>query len=213
MSVPIGENMLNYTIICGSHRMESQSTKVSKAIQLFLSQTPDAGEINLIDLRGNPLPFWEESVWQNDPKWEKYWKPYSEKLKKADGIVVVSPEWNGMATPGLKNFFLFCKNDDVGHKPGMIVSVSSSIGGSYPVAELRMSSYKNNRLCYIPDHVIVRNAEKVLNNPEKPDSPDDERIAKRLKYSLGVLREYSLALRNLRNSPNINFGKEFANGM
>ena len=37
-----------------------------------------------------------------------------------------------------------------------------------------MSSYKNNRLCYIPEHVIVRNVEKVLNgNSEENDSSAD----------------------------------------
>ena len=40
------------------------------------------------------------------------------------------------------------------HKPGLIVTVSAGLGGSYPVTELRISSHKNTRLCYIPDHVL-----------------------------------------------------------
>ncbi|MGE3975058.1 MAG: NADPH-dependent FMN reductase [Bdellovibrionales bacterium] len=208
--------MLNYIVISGSHRAKSQSSKIAHAIQFLLKGLPDTGETEFIDLKQNPLPLWDESVWDKDPaannKWDKLWKPFSEKLKRADGVVVISPEWNGTVPAGLKNFFHFCKNEDLGHKPGLIVTVSSSMGGAYPIAELRMSSYKNNRLCYIPDHVIVRNAEKVFNNIEKPESPDDERIITRMKYSLGVLREYSLALRQVRQSPTINF-KDFANGM
>ena len=55
----------------------------------------------------------------------------------------------------------------LGHKPALIVTVSSADGGAYPVAELRMSSYKNNRICYLPEHVILRNVERILNDDAK----------------------------------------------
>ncbi len=45
----------------------------------------------------------------------------------------------------------------------LIVAVSSGAGGAYPVAELRMSSYKNSRICYIPEQIIIRDVENVLN--------------------------------------------------
>jgi NAD(P)H-dependent FMN reductase len=205
--------LLNYTIISGSHRSKSQSTKVSLAVESLLKRTKDVGIVDLIDLRENPLPFWDESIWSKDPKWDKTWKPLSEKLRRSDGVVIVSPEWHGMAPSGLKNFLLFCTNQDLGHKPGLLITVSSGLGGSYPVAELRMSGYKNNRLCFIPDHVIIRQVEKVLNNIEKPESPDDERILRRLQYSIGVFREYSVALKEVRKSSAIDFTKEFATGM
>jgi hypothetical protein len=39
----------------------------------------------------------------------------------------------------------------------LIIAVSGGAGGgAYPVAELRMSSYKNSRICYLPEHLIVR---------------------------------------------------------
>ncbi len=44
----------------------------------------------------------------------------------------------------------------------MIVAVSSSSGGAYPIVELRASSDKNTRLCFIPDHVIVRSVGRML---------------------------------------------------
>src|SRR5690606_27158588 len=106
---------------------------------------------HLISLSGNPLPLWDESMWDKDPKWDLSWGPIRKKLQNSDGIIIVSPEWAGMAPPGLKNFLLFCGNQDVGHKPALIVTVSSSMGGAYPNSELRMSGYKNNRICYIPD--------------------------------------------------------------
>ena len=94
------------------------------------------------------------------------WDPVSAELKAADALVVVSPEWGGMATPGVKNFLLNCTADEIGHKPALIVTVSASRGGSYPVAELRMSGYKNNRVAWLPEHVIVQHAGSNLNAPD-----------------------------------------------
>jgi len=56
-----------------------------------------------------------------------------------------------MAPAGLKNFFLYAGNTALAHKPAYLVGISASRGGSYPIAELRMSSYKNSYLCYIPN--------------------------------------------------------------
>lgn len=204
--------MLNFAIISGSHRHKSESAKVAHFCDHLITKNQSESFVDVIELTANPLPLWDESVWDKDPKWNSTWIPIRDRLRKADAFVVVSPEWNGTVPAGLKNLFHFCGNLELGHKPGLIVTVSSSLGGSYPVAELRTSGYKNNRICYIPDHVIVRNVTTVMNDTSKVASPDDERIQVRLDYSLKVLREYALALKNVRASPVINF-KDFANGM
>lgn len=92
-----------------------------------------------------------------------------------------------MAPAGLKNFFLMWTGEVLAHKPALLVAVSSADGGSFPIAELRMSSYKNNRVCYIPDHLIIRNVEQVL-NPEPEDNVEsaDTYFRQRIAYTLGV---------------------------
>ena len=100
---------------------------------------------------------------------------------------------------GLKNFFLLCGADVLAHKPGLIVTVSAGAGGSYPVSELRISSYKNTRLCYIPDHVIVRNVGQMLHG-DQPAEEHDEALRGRITYSLRVLVEYAKALQLVRES-------------
>lgn len=200
---------MKITIISGSHRANSQSEKVAHYIAKDLSSLKV--ESSVISLANNPLPLWDEGVWGDDPKWAAVWEPISQTLKGSDGFVVVSPEWSGMVPAGLKNFFLLCGSREVGHKPAMIVSVSSGIGGSYPVAELRLSSYKNTRLVYVPDHVIVREAESMLNG-DTPASDHDTEIRKRIHYSLEMLVEYAKAFSHVRNSGKINF-KDFPYGM
>ena len=102
---------------------------------------------------------------------------------------------------------------DVGHKPAMIVTVSNGDGGAYPVAELRMSSYKNNRLCYIPEHVIVRNVESVLNDdPSKNNESADTYFRERIDWTLDVLLAYAGALKPVRES-GVTLSSKFGNGM
>ncbi|WP_039938488.1 NADPH-dependent FMN reductase [Leptospira terpstrae] len=184
-------------LVAGSHRKNSQSLKVGK----FLAKTLEAKGIEtlLLDLGGSPLPLWEPTMWEKDSEIKKFWLEYSAGFSSADAYVFLSPEYAGMASPALKNFFLYLTGGDISHKPGLIITVSSGMGGSYPNAELRMSSYKNTRIVYIPDHVIVRHVESILNS-ELPEGKDDEYIRARLNYTLNVLVEYAKALNAVRQS-------------
>lgn len=200
-------------IISGSHRNNSQSEKVSRFIQRTLTEQGICEETWLYSLAGNPLPLWDEGIWESDPEWLARLGPISEQLASADGFVIVSPEWHGQVPAGLKNFFLLWGKGELAHKPALIVTVSSGDGGAYPVAELRMSSYKNNRLCYIPEQVIVRHVESVLNEDAEKNNPDaDKYFRERISYALGVLKEYALALDNVRASGAASL-QVFKNGM
>jgi multimeric flavodoxin WrbA len=151
---------MKFFILSGSHRAEAQTLKVAKYVQSVLTREHPGAETHLFSLSGNPLPLWDETT-GGAP--DALWDPISAELKAADALVFLTPEWSGMATPGVKNFLLNCTAGEIGHKPGLIVAVSASRGGSYPVAELRMSGTKNNRLCWIPEHVIIHHAEQNLN--------------------------------------------------
>jgi len=93
-------------IICGSHRLNSQSGKISRHIENTLLATAICTDAWLYDLADNPLPLWDESIWAGDEGWQKTLTPISEELKSCDGFVIVVPEWHGMAPAGLKNFSL-----------------------------------------------------------------------------------------------------------
>ncbi len=187
---------MKISIIAGSHRHEAESARVARYVEAVLRNS-GVSETYLFSLADNPLPLWDEGVWNDDPKWQRLWSPIEAELAGSDGFVVVSPEWSGMAPAGLKNFFLLCGNDVLAHKPGLIVTVSAALGGTYPVAELRMSSYKNTRLCYIPDHVIVRNVGRMLHG-DQPGDKHDEALRARIDYSVRILLAYAQALRSVR---------------
>ncbi len=201
---------MKIAIISGSHRHNSQSLKVAQHIQKTL---PEENNTWLYSLEGNPLPLWDEGVWDGEQKWLDILTPIREQLSSCDALVIISPEWHGQVPAGLKNFFLLFGKNEMGHKPALIVSVSSGIGGSYPVAELRMSSYKNSRICYLPEHVIIRDVETVLNdNAADNNERSDKYIRERLQWSLAILNEYAIALKGVRDS-GITQNEQFGNGM
>lgn len=203
---------MKITIISGSHRINSQSFKVARHVQ----KTLDNGicdETWLFSLENNPLPLWDEGIWDGDESWKKILQPIREQLSSSDGFVIVSPEWHGQVPAGLKNFFLLFGAAELGHKPAQIITLSSADGGSYPVAELRMSSYKNSRICYVPDHVIVRNVEKVLNdNAADNNESADGYFRERIEWSLNILKQYALGLKQVRDS-GVTATEKFKNGM
>lgn len=201
---------MKYTIVNGSARSQSQSLKVALFIEQALRLKVDV-HTYLLDLTGNPLPIWDEGVWKGAEPWKTTWDPMKIELQSSDAFIFVVPEWNGMVPAAVKNLFQLCSVHELAHKPALIVAVSSARNGSYPVSELRMSSYKNNRVLYIPEHLIVRDVEKMF-NPGAAETEDDIYIRLRLDYCLNLLHQYAKAMREIRSSGVIDH-KTFPNGM
>jgi NAD(P)H-dependent FMN reductase len=198
--------MLNFVLVAGSSRNNSQSGKVARFMRQRLIDFghSSAEHCSVLDLGQAPLPLWPSD--DSGP-----WPEYAPRLQAADALVIVAPEWNGMACPAIKNFFIYASKAELAHKPGLLVGVSSGIGGAYPISELRASSYKNCRLCYIPEHLIVRHVEQQLNLPTASEV-DDQRLRVRIDYALDVLHKYSVALKPVRASIDLS-RPAFANGM
>lgn len=203
---------MKITIISGSHRRQSQSAKVGRFIERCLREQGICEHSHFINLADFPLPLWDEAIWDGDPDWRQRLEPISTELASSDAFVVISPEWHGMAPSALKNFFLMWGKGELAHKPALLCTVSSGDGGAYPIAELRMSSYKNNRICYIPEQIIVRNVETVLNDDGDNNSSADAYFRARIPFALRILREYASALKAVRDSGATQH-PDFKNGM
>lgn len=198
--------MLNIALIAGSSRSGSQSAKVARflrrrLIELGLTRHEQS---SLLDLGERGLPLWPGED-------NGLWSEYQQQLATADALVVIAPEWNGMACPAVKNFFLYASKAELAHKPALLVGVSSGIGGAYPISELRASGYKNCRIAYLPEHLIVRQVEAVMN--EGPAAGEDDlRIRARADYALDILGKYAEALKPVRAAIDLS-NPAFTNGM
>tara|TARA_Y100000589_G_C27066285_1_gene593447 strand:+ start:234 stop:827 length:594 start_codon:yes stop_codon:yes gene_type:complete len=197
---------MNISIISASHRKNSQSNRVALIFEKLLQKKFKNIKTFNFDLFKVNLPMWSEVGIKENKK--HFFKDFSDKLLNSDGFVFVIPEYGGMATPISKNFFLHCNKGELSHKPALIVSISSGNGGSYPISELRSSSYKNRHILWIPENIIIRNVEHY--NPGFHGNLIPDWLDKRIDYVLNLLVEYSKCLRPISELIN---RKDFGNGM
>lgn len=197
--------MPHIAVIAGSNRQEAESHRIGEIAARMLQE--DGATADLISLRDIDLPLWDETKRSKDlpedSPWKTVWPGVSDRLKAADGMVAISPEWHGMATPHLKNLLCCCEGGELAFKPGFLVAVSGGAGGAYPIAELRMSGYKNSFAHWLPDHLIVRNAGKFRPGEEGHEAP--EWLEARMRHGLKVLCAYADAAKPLRETV-IDFG-------
>ncbi|MDX1303566.1 NAD(P)H-dependent oxidoreductase [Photobacterium sp.] len=197
---------MNITIVSGSQRTNSQSLNVARYLESLSLELFD--KANILDLHQLNLPFWNEGVWQQTEEWLQ-WAPIAEMLKQSDAVVLITPEWHGMATPALKNFLLLTTDEELAHKPVLLVSVSASVNGVYPISELRMTGNKNNHACFLPDHLIFRNVEELLTAEHQCT---DQIMHQRNQYTMALLASYAQALAPVYRDM-ISAGKAFRYGM
>lgn len=197
---------MKITIVSGSQRSNSQSLSVAHYLTSLCSTSFDT--VNILDLHELNLPFWNEGVWQNTEEWQQ-WTPIANLLKQSDAVVLITPEWHGMATPVLKNFLLLTTDEELAHKPVLLVSVSASVNGVYPISELRMTGNKNNHACFLPDHLIFRNVEQLLTTNHQCT---DSQMHQRSQYTIDLLASYAQALAPVHRDM-VTTGKPFRYGM
>ncbi|MEL7536377.1 MAG: NAD(P)H-dependent oxidoreductase [Pseudomonadota bacterium] len=186
---------INAVVVAGSQNPRAQSLKVAEEIRDRLAKDRRFAAPTLIDLAAEPLPFFGDG---SSADAAARVQSVGDSVTAADALVVVTPEWHGMATAAVKNFFLHYSSGQLAHKPGLIVTVSASSGGAYPVAELRSSSYKNSRICYLPEHLIVRSVGQVFNASGDNDPVSQEYLSKRLDFCLDSLAAYAIGFRAIR---------------
>ncbi|WP_114324968.1 NADPH-dependent FMN reductase [Candidatus Colwellia aromaticivorans] len=204
---------MNLVIISASQRKQSQSVKVA---QYIAESVTGYEEVTHFELCQYNLPLWDGDLASKSAELSD-WPLLNKQISQADAFIMITPEWSGMASPLLKNVLLMCSGQDTAHKPVLLVGLSGGISGVYPIAELRMNAFKNNKLVAIPDHLVIRNVEEVLNSANESELSDkDSNIRHRIGYSLHVLYHYSEALRALRTNLSIhpyNNEERYSNGM
>jgi NAD(P)H-dependent FMN reductase len=205
----------NILIISGSHRPTGNSGRIARHVEKELKAKGHGTHI--IDLAQTVLPLWDEGMWGAKPldeKWATLWAPLAKEFEKADGLVIVSPEYHGNVPSGLKNLILLLGNGPLAaHKPALLIGVSASAGGAYPIAELRLNGSKNNRMLFLPEHLIVRGAGEVFVDSPKPEhARSDAYLRERLSWNLQLLEDYLEPMKAVRAKGHT-MNSKFANGM
>jgi NAD(P)H-dependent FMN reductase len=125
-------------VILGSTRPQRQSEKIGRWV-LEQTSRDSALELELIDLKDWPLPFYQEESGLTSLKGElsiDLAKKWQEKVKEADGYIIVTPEYNHGYSAILKNALDYAYYE-WNNKPIAFVSYGGSAGGSRAVEQLR----------------------------------------------------------------------------
>lgn len=132
--------MPQIAIISSSVRRERKSHNVALYFKTYLEEN-NLSTVEILDLKEFNFPIFEDTIktFQNPTKQVLY---FAAKIKHADGIIIVTPEYNGGYPASLKNVIDLLYDEWHG-KPICITTVSSGIfGGSQALVSLQFSLRK-----------------------------------------------------------------------
>jgi NAD(P)H-dependent FMN reductase len=161
-------------IILGSTRRDRQSPKVARFVHRKLEGRENV-ETEIIDLKELNLPIMEERLrFRDDPP--PGLPEFSEKMNRANSIVIVTPEYNN-GYPGVLKNTLDYLLPEYKRKPFGIVTVSGGgFGGIYCLAQLRLVVLGMGAFP-IPAAFPVSTVQNTFDNDGNPKDPAYEKRA------------------------------------
>lgn len=132
--------MPHIAIISASVRIGRVSHRVARYFEQYITDH-QLGTVEILDLKEYNFPIFEERLhMQPDPS-EKALE-FAEKIKNADGVIIVTPEYNGGYPASLKNV-VDLLYPEWQRKPVAISTVSNgSFGGTQVITSLQFSLWK-----------------------------------------------------------------------
>jgi NAD(P)H-dependent FMN reductase len=128
------------SIISSSVRTGRQSHRVALFFQDYLTDNALA-TAEILDLQSYNFPIFSERLkFQKEPTAQVL--EFAEKIKSSDGVIIVTPEYNGGYPASLKNV-IDLLNDEWYHKPVAVSTISAGVfGGSQVITALQFSLWK-----------------------------------------------------------------------
>jgi len=157
------------------------------------------------------MTFVPDEYWAGESKSAKAMSAEYKKMADSDGILIVTPEWGGAASPVLKHFILMSEASSFSHKPVLTFGVSATpVGGIRPIEDLK-HTFKNARGVFLPEPIVINDVNNFLQGEER-DEKREKYLLARTDYALELLLEYAKALKQVRDSGVIDH-KTYPHGM
>ena len=122
-------------VVLGSIRRNRESLKVARFVITILENTPGVAT-ELLDLKELSLPMMEERLrFRDDPPPSV--ASFSDKMNRADAILIITPEYNSGYPGVLKNALDYLKEEYRRKAFGIITISSAWSGGLFCLAALR----------------------------------------------------------------------------
>lgn len=171
---------MHIAIISGSIREGRKSHRVALHIQRACAASGNTAEI--LDLKGYSFPLFNERL-KNQHAPASGTLEFAERVRKADGIIIVTPEYNGGFPASVKNIVDLLV-DEWRRKPVAICTVSDgSFGGTQAITSLLFGLWKIK--AWVVAHMPVPKVAEAFNEEGVP--VDAESWGKRTKALLDEL--------------------------
>jgi NAD(P)H-dependent FMN reductase len=153
---------MTITIIQGGPRAQSQTATVANFLAAQLNALPDVSKVEFLDIREYNFPVYGAGT----PDQERL-EEFRAALQHADGILIVSPEYNGRMPGALKNTLDYFR-PEYAKKPMGVVTVSSGpFGGINAMHDLHMWMMYVGSVP-LSSKLLVSNVGSVFNEAGEP---------------------------------------------
>jgi NAD(P)H-dependent FMN reductase len=168
--------MKKIEIISSSIRIGRKSHRVVKYFKNYITDN-NLAEVEILDLNEFQFPLFDERLkFQKNPS-EKTLQ-FAQRIKSADGIIIVTPEYNGGIPAGLMNV-VDLLYDEWYHKPVAISTVSDgSFGGSQVITSLQFKLWKIKALTVTAMFPVPKVKETFNEEGEATDKSATDKRAK-----------------------------------
>lgn len=155
---------MKIAIILGSVRENRRSTSVADFLALSLNSN-EGVEVDLLDLKKYSFPVMTERFrnLENPPKGMA---DFSKSLINSDGILIISPEYNGSFSGVLKNTLDYFKKEYY-KKPLGVVTVSSGSWGGINASHHLLSWALHVKAIPSPFKLMVQNVDSLFDGDGK----------------------------------------------
>ncbi|MFB6193387.1 MAG: NADPH-dependent FMN reductase [Candidatus Nanohaloarchaea archaeon] len=162
------ERKLDILVIIGTVREERKSIRPAKYVVEKLEER--GHEADLFDMAEKDIPLLKYTRYSDNDKHPEDVEEFGQKVENADGLLIVTPEYNHSIPGALKNLldYLYPEYDD---KPFSFVTVSAgNFGGVRSLSDLRdlVSTLGGHPGPDIP----VSNVESIFNEEGEPEDDD-----------------------------------------
>ncbi len=187
--------MKNISIISASVRTNRKSHRVALFFRQYIEENK-LGNADIIDLKEYQFPVFDERLkFQSNP--DSKVLEFAQRIKTSDGLIIVTPEYNGSFPASLKNVtdLLY---DEWKRKPVAISTVSDGpFGGGQALISLQFTLWKM-KAWTVPALFPVPNVDKTFDEEGTP--LDTDKINSRTKTFLDELLWSMNAIQSMNSS-------------
>jgi NAD(P)H-dependent FMN reductase len=169
--------MPNIVIISSSVRTGRNSHRVAIYFYNYLKEN-NIATTEILDLNDYKFPLFEERLkYQKTPS--EVVMSFAEKIRNADGVIIVTPEYNGGYPASLKNV-IDLLYDEWFRKPVAISTVSAGdFGGTQVITSLQFTLWKIRAWTVPATFPVARVSEKFDEDGVPANKPEEDKRASR----------------------------------